>query len=100
LTPTDGTRCANTSQSGVSGGWVTLPGPKDCTPPSNRAGATLLGWATSPNFPVALARRQVDSGWGPYETFTSSGQLTGVFIPAGWSTLLTSSGPLYPIWSR
>jgi hypothetical protein len=59
----------------------------------------LLGWATSPNFPVEIAKRQVDNGWGAYETFNADGQLTGVFIPAGGATFLSTSGNLFPIWS-
>ena len=59
----------------------------------------MLGWATSPNFPVEIAKRQVDNGWGAYETFNADGQLTGVFIPAGGATFLSTSGNLFPIWS-
>lgn len=100
LTPEDGTTCRNSSQPGTAGTWISLPGADDCTPPASKAGATLLGWATSPNFPVAIAKRQVDKGWGAYETFNDDGQLTGVFIPAGGATFLSGSGKLYTIWSE
>jgi hypothetical protein len=100
LTPGDGTTCRNSSQPGTAGTWISLPGADDCTPPASKAGATLLGWATSPNFPVAIAKRQVDNGWGAYETFNDDGQLTGVFIPAGGATFLSGSGKLYTIWSE
>jgi hypothetical protein len=99
LIPTDGTTCTKTSESGPQGAWMTLPSANDCTPPASKPGATLLGWATSPNFPVDIAQRQVDNGWGAYETFNADGQLTGVFIPAGGATLLSASGNLFPIWS-
>lgn len=100
LTPEDGTTCRNSSQPGTAGTWINLPGADDCTPPASKAGATLLGWATSPNFPVEIAKRQVVNGWGAYETFNDDGQLTGVFIPAGGATLLSSAGKLYTIWSE
>jgi hypothetical protein len=100
LTPEDGTTCRHSSQPGTAGTWMSLPGADDCTPPASKAGATLLGWATSPNFPVAIAKRQVDNGWGAYETFNDEGQLTGVFIPAGGATFLSGAGKLYTIWSE
>ena len=100
ITPTDGTSCSNTSPSGTSGTWITLPGANDCTVPPTKPGATLLGWATNANFPVDIAQRQVDNGWGAYETFNADGQLTGVFIPAGGATFLSAAGKLYPIWSE
>lgn len=99
ITPTDGTTCSNTSLSGTAGTWISLPAVSDCTPPPTKPGATLLGWATDPNFPAAIAQRQVDNGWGADETFNADGQLTGVFIPAGGATFLSAVGKLYPIWS-
>jgi hypothetical protein len=98
FTPEDGTICSNSSQSGTGGTWVTLPGASDCTAPEMRSGATLLGWATAPNFPIDIAKRQVDNGWGAYETFDDTGHITSVFIPAGGATLLSAQGNLYPIW--
>jgi len=100
LTPTDGTTCVNSRESATGGVWLTLPGADDCTPPASKAGATLLGWSTTPDFPVAIAQRQVDNGWGAYETKNEAGQLTGVFIPAGGYTLLSNDTNLYPIWSE
>ena len=100
ITPTDGTTCSNTSPSGTSGTWITLPGTNDCTVPPTKSGATLLGWATTPNFAVDIAQRQVDNGWGAYEIFNADSQLTGVFIPAGGATFLSAAGKLYPIWSE
>jgi hypothetical protein len=77
-----------------------LPEANDCTPPASKPNANLLGWATSPNFPVSIAKRQVDNGWGAYETFNDAGQLSGVFIPAGGATLISAAGKLYAIWSE
>ncbi len=100
LTPTDGTTCTSSSESGAAGTWINMPAANDCTPPASKPNAKLLGWATSPNFPVAIAKRQVDNGWGAYETFNINGQLTGVFIPAGGSTLVSATGTLHTIWSE
>jgi hypothetical protein len=100
LTPTDGTRCVSSIASSTGGTWLTLPGANDCTPPASKAGATLLGWSTTPNFPVTIAQRQVTNGWGTYETFNDAGQITSVFIPAGRATLLSGTNTLYPIWNK
>jgi hypothetical protein len=100
ITPTDGTVCSKSSESARGGTWTTLPGASDCTPPATKPNAKLLGWATSPTFPIGIAKRQVDNGWGAYETFNADGQLTGVFIPAGGETLVSAAGNLYPIWSE
>ena len=100
LTPTDGTTHSNSGESGIDGGWLTLPGANDCTPPAAKTGATLLGWATTPDFPVAFAQRQVSNGWGAYESYNDEGQITAVFIPAGLATFLSGSNTLYAIWNQ
>ena len=92
--------CEGDAVSGVVGTWIELPAASECRPPNASDAAALLGWATDTDFPVAIAQRQVDNGWGAYETKDESGQLTGVFIPAGGSTLLTNDTNLYPIWSN
>ena len=97
---TAGYQCNTTLVSGNQGTWATLPVATDCTPPASKPNATLLGWATQASFPVAIAKRQVDNGWGVYETFDSTGQLTGVFIPVGKPTWLSSPGQIYSIWSE
>ncbi len=94
----EGVVCSSTSVSGQRGQWVV-------TPPANACqsvlfpGKEVLGWSTVEDFPRDIARRQVRNGWGTYELFTQDGRLTGVFIPAGGSTLLTGSTRLYPILS-
>jgi hypothetical protein len=100
LTPTDGTTCTNSAQSGTAGGWLNLPSANDCTPPAAKAGATLLGWATTPDFPVAIAQRQVNNGWGAYESYNDAGQITAVFIPAGQAIFLSGANTLYAIWNQ
>lgn len=89
--------CSVTAATGSRGEWIALPTADDCAAP--RANTTLLGWATIANFPTELAQRQVTNGWGAYEVFSPSGDLSAVFIPAGGYTVLTSDAPLFPIWS-
>ena len=96
-----GVQCTSSSLT-ASGPWIQLPSAGDCSV-SGRVSDTnplLLGWATSPDFPVDIAQRQVDNGWGAYETFNDNGQLTGVFIPAGGYTAVTGDTNLHPIWSE
>lgn len=100
LNPTDGTTCSNSNESGSGGSWLALPRANDCTPPATKTGATLLGWSTTPNFPIAIAQRQVKNGWGAYETFDDSGAITSVFIPAGKATFLSGDNSLYAIWDK
>jgi len=90
--------CSVAGVSGTRGSWVALEAASDCTPPPTNPDATLLGWATTPDFPVDIAQRQIDNGWGAYEIFNDNGQLTSVFIPAGGMTRLTASNNLYAIW--
>lgn len=98
LAPADGTVCRSSNVSASAGSWIGLPAANECTPPVATPNAKLLGWSTTPNFPVAIAQRQVDNGWGAYEIFDANGQLAAVFIPAGGATQLTAPGSLYPIW--
>jgi hypothetical protein len=100
LTPTDGTTCVNSKQAATGGTWLTLPGANDCTPPATKAGATLLGWSTTPDFPLDIAKRQVANGWGTYEIFNDAGRITAVFIPAGRATFLSGTNTLYAIWNN
>jgi len=99
LSPTDGTVCTSRGESGAVGTWLSLPSGNDCTPPATTPNALLLGWATTPDFPLAIAHRQVDNGWGAYEIFNDEGRITAVFIPAGGATQVSSAAALYPIWS-
>lgn len=95
----DGT-CSTTFVSALQGQWVSLPGSASCQMSPESPHAQLLGWATSPTFPVNIAKRQVDNRWGAYETFDSGGRLSGVFIPAGGYAHLSSNNTLYQIWSN
>jgi hypothetical protein len=81
------------------GTWLTLPSADDCTS-ATRSDAKLLGWATKADFPVEIAQRQVDNGWGAYELFNDEGRMTAVFIPAGRATFVSAGNMLYPIWAN
>lgn len=84
--------------SGLVGTWLTLPGAADCTS-TTAPSAKLLGWATKADFPVEIAQRQINNGWGAYELFNEAGQMTAVFIPAGGATFVSASTSLHPIWA-
>lgn len=99
LSPGAGARCSSSDLSSEVGLWVTLPSSSSCSPSADNADAVLLGWATRSDFPVDIAQRQVDNGWGAYETFNDDGRLTGVFIPAGGATVISAPGRLHAIWS-
>lgn len=86
--------------SGVQGSWTNLPNASQVIGQGDRSTATFLGLATTANFPVEIAHRQVTHGWGAYEIFGADGHLSAVFIPAGGWTLISANGSLYPIWSE
>lgn len=93
------TTCTGGSPSGFVGAWLALPAADACTSsdPKVSAGARLLGWSPSANFPVAIAQAQIDRGWGVYD-----GPIDGVriiFIPAGMSTFVSGPNSLHPVWS-
>jgi len=96
-----GFECRFGSVEASIGSWIELPAASDCTV-TPRAGdtsenSTLLGWATSADFPVEIAQRQIDNGWGAYETYNDDGQMTSVFIPAGGFTAISGPTNLFPI---
>lgn len=101
LTMPTGMMCA-APNADASRTWIQLPSADECedvnslrsTQPIN-----LLGWATTPDFPVAIAERQIENGWGAYEIFGDAGHITAVFIPAGGWTQASSNTSLFPIWS-
>jgi len=104
LTMPAGMTCTPPRSDG-SGLWVQLPAGDDCSESAAaRLGSPmdteLLGWATSPDFPVVIAQRQVDKGWGAYELFDQAGELTAVFIPAGGWTEASSDTKLFPVWGE
>jgi hypothetical protein len=82
--------------SGQIGTWIQLTN-NGCTATGKEANVTLLGWSTSPNFPVDIARKVIENRWGVYEIF-SAGRIAAVFIPVNGYTQLTSENRIYPIW--
>ena len=91
---------ASWSSTATLGTWKQIPDSASVTGVGEDAGKTFLGVATTPDFPVAIAQRQIDNGWGTYEIFNEDGSLQSVFIPAGSSLFLSASTRLYPIWSE
>jgi len=83
--------------SGAVGSWVSLP--TLTNPPATNLNSTFLGWATYEEFPIDIAQRQIDNGWGAYEVFRDDGSLRGVFIPVDGSACIAAPESLYPIWS-
>jgi hypothetical protein len=100
LDPGVAATCTSTSAQAMLNTWVSLPTASDCVSTAAREGGSLLGWATSPDFPISLARRQVGNGWGAYEIFSATGQLSSVFIPEGRATFLSADGNLFAIWDK
>ena len=90
--------CSTEPPTAYVGTWMMLPGQADCHKAGD-ANAKLLGWATSPSFPVAIAQRQADNKWGAYDLTDAEGESVALFIPAGWGTFVTGANNLYPIWS-
>lgn len=92
-----GTTCTTGMTSAAHGSWLSLPPADDCRrTDSGKSTSTLMGWSTTPDFPVEIARNQVAMGWGTYD-----GPINGqrmVFIPAGGSTLVSGDNTLHPIW--
>lgn len=99
LSAGDGASCAPSEVSGRQNNWVTLPESRACTNTTRSGASVLLGFATTPDFPVDIAQRQVTHGWGAYELFNERGEITAVFIPAGGATLMTGTRTMYAIWS-
>lgn len=91
---------ASWSQSSILGSWRQLPASADVVGVGENAGKNFLGVATREDFPVAIAQRQVDNGWGVYEIYDADGRLASVFIPAGKSLHLTAVPRLHAIWSQ
>ena len=94
---TSGAPCSRESAARV-GSWVTLPESVSCTPPTNRQSVQFLGWATTPNFPVEIARRQAVNNWGVYELIGENQRVEAVYIPLGKAARIAAPVNFYPIW--
>lgn len=82
-----------------NGDWIKLPDAQALAAVDANSDSTILGFSTRENFPVSIAQRQIDNGWGVYELFDPTGRITAVFIPVGGSILLSGPTSLYPIRS-
>lgn len=78
--------------------WQALPESGDVVGVGENEGKVFLGVATTPEFPVAIAQRQVDNGWGAYQRFDENGEVASVFIPAGGSMFVWTQPRLYSVW--
>jgi hypothetical protein len=76
--------------------WVKTP----MTAESGREKDRLLGWATDKYFPVEIATRQVNNGWGAYEIFNANGSISSVFIPVGSYTFIENDNTMHAIWAN
>lgn len=96
---TGSTTCTGGSPTGYTGSWLQLPAADACSQsgPNANPNAKLLGWATDPIFPVAVAKEIVDLKYGPIDDYFYGMRM--IFIPAGGWTYTSSSNNLYPIWS-
>lgn len=81
------------------GSWFSLPASSEVSGTGENAGKMFLGVATSEDFPVEIAQRQIDNGWGAYEIYSDDGSLQSVFIPAGYTVHVTASPRVFAIWS-
>jgi hypothetical protein len=96
---TNGTTCTGGNPTSYTGSWLTLPSASECSQsgPNAKPGATLLGWSTSANFPVARAQAQIDRQWGVIDEEIDGVRM--IFIPSGMATFVSGSNNLFPIWS-
>lgn len=96
---TGNTTCTGGSPTGYSGSWLQLPAADACSQagPDANPNAKLLGWATSPQFPVSVAQQIVDLKYGPIDAVIDGTRM--IFIPAGGWTFVSGSNNLFPIWS-
>jgi hypothetical protein len=95
-----GHSCNVTTLIAFRGTWVSLPAAGECRSAAGPRVMLLLGWATTPTFPIEIAKRQVSNGWGAYEMIDARGRLSSVFIPAGGATLISGDNTLYAIWGN
>lgn len=73
----------------TEGTWENTPSASEWTLP----GHVLLGWATDPAFPVAIAERST----GAYDGVIDGRRM--IFIPAGKPTFVSGDAALHAIWA-
>ena len=98
----EGVTCSMSGNGANVGLWMQLPAANECSLASgsgNGNAPQLLGWANAPDFPMSIAQRQIDNGWGAYEMTNTDGQVTTVFIPAGGSAQITGDARFFPVFA-
>ncbi|MEK9956875.1 MAG: hypothetical protein VW780_08925, partial [Actinomycetota bacterium] len=99
LSADDGSVTSSWSAPTVVGTWKQLPESTNVVGAGDNLGKVFLGIATTEDFPVEIAQRQIDNGWGAYEIYSDDGRLSSVFIPAGGWAHVTAQPRLFPVWS-
>lgn len=94
----DGSVTSSWTAPTVVGTWKQLPESTNVVGAGDNLGKVFLGVATTEDFPVQIAQRQVDNGWGVYEIYSDDGRLSSVFIPAGGWAHVTAQPRLFPVW--
>ena len=100
LSAEDGSVTSSWAASTAVGTWKQLPESSNVVGAGDNLGKVFLGVATSEDFPVEIAQRQVDNGWGAYEIYSDDGRLSSVFIPAGGRAHVTAQPRLFPMWGE
>lgn len=99
LSAEDGSVTSSWTAPTVVGTWKQLPESTNVVGAGDNLGKVFLGIATTEDFPVEIAQRQIDNGWGAYEIYSDDGRLSSVFIPAGGWAHVTAQPRLFPVWS-
>lgn len=91
-----GLNCDTPSARGTYSSWIQLPTEEACVSPIDRTGSSLLGWSTSADFPVNVAREQLAKGWGTIDSEFNGRRM--IFIPAGGYVYMSGDNNLHAIW--
>jgi len=97
----NGLACTTSADPNPTDNWIQLPRADQCTfmgRSNSDASPSLLGWSNTTDFPVEIATRQVENGWGAYEIDNGPDARTSVFIPAGGHVQVTGGARLFPIF--
>jgi hypothetical protein len=81
LSAEDGSVTSSWTAPTVVGTWKQLPESTNVVGAGDNLGKVFPGVATTEDFPVEIAQRQVDNGLGAYEIYSDYGRLSSVFIP-------------------
>ena len=96
----NGLACTTSADSNPTDNWIQLPRADQCTfmgRSETETSPQLLGWSNTADFPIDIATRQVENGWGAYEIDNGPDTRTSIFIPAGGHVQVTDGARLFPI---